>query len=63
MIRLVIIKMRQNILFKVTDGEKKEIIDKAKETGLATASFCRFIILKEIRKENGKEKSSITNSS
>ena len=50
--------MEQKILFKITPKEKERIRDTAKRKGLAMASFCRFIILREITREYENKKRS-----
>ena len=43
------------ITFKLTAEQKEEILKVAKRKGLNLASFCRFVILNEVRKSNEKD--------
>ena len=42
--------MEQKILFKVTEEQKTNIRREAEEKGLCLASYCRFIVLEQIKK-------------
>jgi len=46
--------MKQQITFKMTDDEHKEIVEKAKSKSLPVATFCRYSILNSIREKNEK---------